>query len=356
MGRKLDRLLTRPADAPGPKTAQAAQGPPAPPERLPAEPPADAVAAFGRVERLLALPGGAEGEWPQILLDLLINLTGLSLGFLTSSLPGNGKRYHVRAMYPPDLRLDRLQTVGSGLAGWVHAKRQSLTLSTLNLDSDLSYLFHPGDGLTRATSFYGWPLSNGETMWGALMLAGEGETLDEPRKAFLEVLAQRLAAHCQQERLVVMAAEQRQLDPQTGLPHREAFLERLEALVESAKDPRLWLMCVSGLGNYSAGQGRREAGALLRALAQQLTRDVRPGWEAGHVAHGVFTLAAPQAESEAVEQAILGLQKRLNDWPLPPKAEKVYFIFHQALVRHPQDGGTAEELLEAALTKLALSE
>ena len=107
-------------------------------------------------------------------------------------------------------------------------------------------------------------------------------------------------------------------------------------------------MCVSGLGNFSVGQGAKEAGELLRALAQQLMRDVQPGWEAGHVSYGVFTLA--------VENALLSFQKRLNDWPLPPKAERVYFIYHQAVVRYPQDGTTAEALLEAALTKLALPE
>ncbi|MDR2455777.1 MAG: diguanylate cyclase, partial [Deltaproteobacteria bacterium] len=231
-----------------------------------------------------------------------------------------------------------------------------LTLSALNLDSSLSYLFHPGDGLTKATSFYGWPLMRGDTMWGSLMLAGDGEVLDEPKKAFLEVLAMRLAAHYQEERLAVMAAEQSQLDPQTGLPHREIFLERLERLLEASKDVCLWLMCVSGLGNFSVGQGRQESGALLKALAQQLMRDIQPGWEAGHVSYGVFTLAAPHSERQAVENAVLAFQKRLNDWPLPPKAERIYFIFHQAVVRHPQDGEKAEALLEAALTKLALSE
>lgn len=344
MSQKIDKFLTRP------------QGQdPAPVKEAP-EPPADAVAAFGRVERLLALPGGADGEWPPVLLDLLISLTGMSMGFLTSTLPGNSKRYHVRAAYPPDLSVEPLQKVGSGLAGWVHAKLQPLTLSNINLDSKLSYLFDPNDGLTGATSFYGWPLIKGDTMWGALMLAGNGATLDEPMKAFLEVLAQRLAAHYQEERLVVMAAEQSQLDPQTGLPHREIFLERMEALLKSAQDVTLWLMCVSGLGNYSVGQGRKESGALLKALAQQLMRDIQPCWEAGHVSYGVFTLAAPHAERLAVENALLSLQKRLNDWPLPPTADKVYFIFHQAMVRHPQDGEIAEALLEAALTKLALSE
>jgi GGDEF domain-containing protein len=348
MGQKLDKFLTRPA-------GQSGAAPQAAPSEA-SEPPSDAVAAFGRVERLLALPGGADGEWPPVLLDLLINLTGLSWGFLTQTLPANDKRYHIRAFYPPDLRVERLQAVGSGLAGWVHANKQALALGALNLGSSLSYLFHKGDGLTSATSFYGWPLLRGESMWGALMLAGEGEVLDDAKKAFLEVLAMRLAAHYQEERLGIMAAEQSQLEPQTGLPHRDVFLERLERLMGSASDVTVWLMCVSGLGNYSVGQGRKEAGALLKALAQQLMRDIQPGWEAGHVSYGVFTLAAPFAERLAVENAVLSCQKRLNDWPLPPKAEKVYFIFHQAVVRHPQDGENAEGLLEAALTKLALSE
>jgi GGDEF domain-containing protein len=348
MGQRLDQLLSRPAVRPagGSSGSAPAAG----------DPPSDAVSAFGRVERLLALPGGAESEWPPVLLDLLASLTGMSMAFLTSTLPGNSKRYHLRAAWPPGLGLDKLQAVGSGLAGLVHAKRQPLLLSSLNLDQNLSYIFHQSDGLTKATSFYGWPLLHGDSMWGALILAGDGEPLDDSMRAFLEVLAMRLAAHYQQERLVVMAAEQSQLDPQTGLPHREVFVERLANLLEAEGDVSLWLMCVSGLGNFSVGQGAKEAGELLRALAQQLMRDIEPSWEAGHVSYGVFTLAAPHDERLAVENALMAFQKRLNDWPLPPKAERVYFIYHQAVVRHPQDGAKAEALLEAALTKLALSE
>jgi GGDEF domain-containing protein len=352
---KFDQLLSRHEEPPEAEPK---------PATMAGDVPETVTGAFDRIERILALDGAPdvgraapEGPWTDVLLDFLLNITGLSLGFLTTTLPANSKRYEIMAERPQGLGLERLQTVGSGIAGFVHSKVKPLMLDSLNLDQNVSFLFHQGDGLGQATSFYGWPLVRHQVFRGALMLAGtRGAVLDQAQTAFLGAVANRLAAHLQLGRLAVMAAEQDQLDPQTGLPHRAVFVERLGALLRQSPGSILWLLCVSGLGHFSVGHGQPEASALLRALAQQLMSDARPGWEIGHLSYGVFTVAAPADERLAVDNAILSFQKRLNDWPLPPKAVRVFFVFHQAVVRHPQDGEGPEALLEAALNKLAQSD
>jgi GGDEF domain-containing protein len=346
-GQKIDQLLSRNNER---RQTFSGEGSPEP-----LQPEEDLLGAFIRLEELLA----SGSTWPERLLDLLVNSLDLTWGFLTIILSGQTKNYHIKTEYPPPVGLESLQPISSGLVGWVHTKLQPLALSTLNLDQNISYIFHPGDPLKNATSFYGWPLIYVGNLKGSLILVGsEGQVLSPAKLAFLDCLAMRLAAHYHQCRLFELVSDLSKLDSQTALPHREFFIERLSSLLADNSDGEsaLWLMCISGLGHFAANHGQMAASELIKALSQQILRDARPEWEVGHVSYGLFTLAAPYRDRLAVENAILSFQKRLNDWPLPAKAERVYFIFHQVVVRAPQDGDKAEVLLETALSKLAESD
>jgi GGDEF domain-containing protein len=346
-GQKLDQLLWRQNERSQPDaddivTAQAL-------------PDNDPVACFLRFEEIFA----DDLKWPQRLLNLLVNSMELSCGFLTEILNGNTKNYHLMSQYPADVGLESLQPISSGLAGWVHTKLKPLALSSLNIDQNISYIFHSGDPLKKATSFYGWPLIYNGSLRGALLLIGsDGHTLSPEKIALLDCLALRLAAHYHQYRLLGLLGELSKLDSQTGLPHRDFFIERLSRLLadSSGSETSLWLLCISGLGHFAVGHGQAEATELTKALSQQLLRDARPEWEVGHISYGLFALAAPYSDRLAVENAILSFQKRLNDWPLSNRSENVFFIFHQVVVRFPQDGEKAEALLEAAMANLAESD
>ncbi|MDR1545319.1 MAG: GGDEF domain-containing protein [Deltaproteobacteria bacterium] len=317
----------------------------------------DFLAIWPRVEEILS-PQDSENAWSQNILSLILSFSGLTWAFLTEMLPGDPTHFVILAHQPQQPKLALRHPIDSGLAGWVHVKLDALALPTLTGAEKVASIFHPGDPLKNATSFYGWPLISNQTLRGSLLLAGsDGKTLAAEQLSFLDCLALRLAAHLHQDRLTSRVVELSRLDPQTGLPHRSYFIERLERLVNlfgvQGQSVTLTLLSVSGLGRFAAAHNQEDARSLLRSLAQQLLQHSGPDWELGHVSYGLFALAAPASERQTLEKTLLLFQKRLSDWPIPTRSGRVSFVYHQAQVAFPEDGTKAELLLEAALTSLS---
>ncbi|MDR2422063.1 MAG: GGDEF domain-containing protein, partial [Deltaproteobacteria bacterium] len=159
----------------------------------------------------------------------------------------------------------------------------------------------------------------------------------------------------QQEKLVGRVLELNGLDPQTGLPHRSHFLERLDRQIEIAavkkQDLLLTILGISGLGRHAVSHGQAATRELLRSLSMLLLQnspETWESWEIGHVSYGIFALSAPGEEEEKMDKAILMFKKRLLD-----VFGQSGFSCHQARVVSPKDGTKPEALLEAALTALA---
>jgi GGDEF domain-containing protein len=321
----------------------------------------DPLTFWHKIETTLTYQDDQEGGWAKALLRLLIGYTGLCWAFLTEFLPGDTKHFHILQSYPEHTDLDSLQPINSGLAGWVHSKLEPLPLASIKTDENLSFVFHQGDPLKKATCFYGWPLLYNQSPRGSLILAGSNnETLAAEKKNFLDCFSQRLSAHFHQERLVSRVIELSRLDAQTGLPHRSYFIERLErlAMVTSVKKIGLTLslLNVSGLGCFAATYGQEEAKNLLRSLAQQLLQNSGPEWELGHISYGLFALAAPSSERADLDNTILLFQKRLSDWPIQTRTGRASFLFHHSQVEYPVEETKPEVFLEQALANLARSE
>jgi GGDEF domain-containing protein len=321
----------------------------------------DPLSFWSKIESVLAYQDDKQGGWQQALTRLLIGYSGLSWAFLTEFLPGDSKHFHLLSCYPEQIDLESLQPINPGLAGWVHSKLEPLALPSVKTDENLSFIFHQGDPLKKATSFYGWPLIYNQSPRGALLLVGsDNQLLAQDKIVFLNCFSHRLAAHFHQERLVNRVVELSRLDPQTGLPHRSYFIERLDRLIMLLAVKKigltLSLLNVSGLGSFAKSYGQEEARNLLRALAQQLLQSSGPEWELGHISYGLFALAVPSAERKQLDDTIIDFQKRLSDWALPTRSGRASFLFHHCQVEFPQDGSKSEAFLESALANLAHSE
>jgi GGDEF domain-containing protein len=312
----------------------------------------DFPSLWKKVEEILASPEN-DGGWLTGLLPLVLELTGLSWAFLTELFTGDSDHYAILAECPQVAALDTRQSFNAGLAGLVHAKLAPLAIPDLNPRDELSAVFHPGDPLKKATSFYGWPLVYNHIPWGGLILVGsQGQTLTPDKTRFLECLVLRLAAQLQQEKLVGRVLELNGLDSQTGLPHRSHFLERFDRQIEIAmvqkRDLILAILGVSGLGRHAVAHGQSATRELLRSLSLLLLQNSLDSWEIGHVSYGIFAVSVPAKEEETLDKAILMFKRRLLD-----VFGQSGFSCHQSRVVCPQDGTKPEPLLEAALTSLA---
>ncbi|MDR1395636.1 MAG: hypothetical protein LBK52_05660 [Deltaproteobacteria bacterium] len=305
-----------------------------------------------KIEDILANPA-AEGGWLTEILPLVLDFTQLSWAFLTEILTGDADHYAILAECPQVSSLDIRHSFSSGLAGLVHSKLQQLAMPKINPGDEYSAVFHRGDPLKKASSFYGWPLVYSQNLWGSLLLIGtKGQVIQPDRLQFLDCLVLRLSAHLFQEKLAGRIVELSGLDAQTGLLHRTRFLERLERQIEIntiKKHPlSLSVIGISGLGRYAVTHGQPSAVKVLRSLSLLLLQNSQSTWEIGHISYGIFALSVPAREEENLEKTILMFKRKLADiFGLSG------FSYHQAQVSCPEDGTKPEALLELALTSLA---
>ncbi|MDR3037843.1 MAG: GAF domain-containing protein [Candidatus Adiutrix sp.] len=300
-----------------------------------------------------------EGGGLDAALELVRNFTGLNWAFLTVIKPNDKKHYHLAAASEnvPGT-LPSKYPLSSGLAGWLHTKLKPLTIDRLKTDSHNSYIFQKNEALDGFRSFYGWPILYNDQPRGALILAGnEGEVLDHDLLEVMDCVVDRLAAQLHLDRLIVKVMEMDRIDPQTALPHRGQFLESLYHMMEVAdlksEGVDLYVLAISGLGALATRHGQETAGDILKTIAGRLKEGLRSTWRLGHASYGVFTLATPTADSAEAKTFIAGFKKSLENWPIPEAVGRAGLGLLPALASYPRDGGSPEEILEAALTALA---
>jgi GGDEF domain-containing protein len=249
--------------------------------------------------------------------------------------------------------------MASGLAGYVHSNPQPLAIESIKSVENLSFVFHPGEPLKKASTLYAWPLTYHDTIRGSLLLIGKaGQTLDDRDIHFLDFMALRLSAHYQKFKLSNWVIELNRLDSQTGLPHRTYFIQRLEQLIETHKTEgvTLSLLNVSGLGRFALSFGQVVAAKLLKDLANDLLGHCPQEWELGHISYGLFAIAAPTTDKFSLNDTIVNFQRALSDWSIPTQTGRVNFVFHRSEANFPYDGKKPEMLVEVALSNLAASE
>jgi GGDEF domain-containing protein len=296
--------------------------------------------------------------WLSAVPEFLAGHTGLAWCFITEIYQGDSRHYFVRGAFPDPGALSVSHSVDGGLAGWVHSHQQPLSLNSLNTQENITFIFSKSEPIKKPSSFYGWPLVYQDALMGGLFLVGAGgQTLDAELLGLFPPLTARLAAHAFHMRLLDRVTELKGLDPQTGLPHRTNFLDRLERLLSlmSVQKSRLTLklISVSGLGRYSLTHSLDDTQMLLRTIASQLLHYATESWELGHVSYGLFAIAVPEEELPELDKSTRVLKKILNEWSSSAARSQKSFIFHEQEVRFPDDGSKAEELLENALTRLA---
>jgi GAF domain-containing protein len=308
------------------------------------------------VEEILA-NRDAEPYWLNAIPAFLVEYTGLAWAFLTEFFHGDSQHFFIRGHYPEIPGLPVSHSVDGGLAGWVHHHQKPLSLNSLKTHENLTFIFSQPEPIKRPTSFYGWPLVYHDTMMGGLFLIGtKDHVLDPALLQLFTPLTARLAAHANHMRLLDRVSELKGLDPQTGLPHRTNFLDRLERLISLVSVQnhglRLRVLSISGLGRYSLSHSLEDTQNLLRSIASQLLHFATESWELGHVSYGLFAIAVPEDQVAELDKSTYVLKKILNEWASFGQTQG-NFIFHEKEVRFPEDGSKAEELLENALTLLA---
>ncbi|MDR2352449.1 MAG: GGDEF domain-containing protein [Deltaproteobacteria bacterium] len=310
-----------------------------------------------QIEEILASQDPLE-NWVNLLPGTLLEWSGLSFAFLTEILHGDSTNLYIRGGAPELVGLKPSHPLEGGLAGWVHTHYQALAKDTLNTEDNLTHIFSPGEPIHRPTSFYGWPLIYRDQIMGGLILVGtKGERLNKELSRFFGSLTVRLAAHTHHMRALERVVELKGLDPQTGLPHRANFLDRLDTLLGMVsvhqEGLKLHLLSISGIGRYSVAHGLEETQALLRSIATQLLNFTTDYWELGHISYGVFAIACANNQQESLNRCLTFLKKGLMEWSSLGRAvEQANFIFHESEVSFPEDGNQPEDLLEKALTRL----
>jgi GAF domain-containing protein len=298
-----------------------------------------------------------EPYWLSAIPAFLVDLTGLTWALITESFQGDSQHFFVRGHHPELPGLQVSHSIDGGLAGWVHHHGKPLLLNALNTQENLTFIFGPKEPIRKPSSFYGWPLVyNGSMMGGLFLIGSKGRTLDPAMAPLFQPLTARLAAHANHMRLFDRVTELKGLDPQTGLPHRTNFMDRLERLISlmsvQNQGLRLRLISISGLGRYSLSHSLEDTQNLLRSISSQLLHFATESWELGHISYGLFAIAVPESQIPELDKSTHVLKKILNDWSSFGQSGG-NFIFHEQEVRFPEDGSKAEELLENALTRLA---
>jgi GGDEF domain-containing protein len=308
-----------------------------------------------RLEEIF-LNNSTDTPWPQELLKFALAYSGLSWGFLTEVLAGDPNHFVIMAGQPFPSGLEPRQPKSSGLAGYVHTSLQPLAIPSIKSLEEFSFIFHPGEPIKRAVSFYAWPLVYNDSLRGSLLLIGKsGQLLSDNSIHFLDFLALRLSSHYQQDKLFNWALELNLLDPQSGLPHRTYFIQRLEQLIETHQDEgvTLALLSVSGLGRYAMSFGQQKTADLLKILAKELLNNSGLNWELGHLSYGLFALAVPTTEKSNLDNTIFIFKKVLDTWVIHTRTGRKNFVFYQSISTYPTDGLKPEMLLEVALSNLA---
>ncbi|MDR0354686.1 MAG: hypothetical protein LBJ64_02975 [Deltaproteobacteria bacterium] len=311
-----------------------------------------------RLEEVLSLEDHSP-PWPQELLKFVLSCTNLSWAFLTEIITGDPKHFVFLASQPAPPNLAPRQPMISGLAGYVHSKLLPLAVPSIKEIDELDYIFHPGEPLKKAVSFYGWPIIYNSKLRGALLLVGKaGQLLTNDQLTFIDHVVLRLTSQYQLDKLTYRVVEQNHLDPQTVLPHRTYFIKRLGEFINANKDDGvvLSLLSVSGLGRFALAYGQREAAKLLKGLAENLLENSGPDWELAHLSYGLFAAAAPTADEQKLNNTIISFQKCLSNWPIPTRTGRASFIFHRSNAIYPKDGLKPEMLVEVALSNLAQAE
>ncbi|MDR2405138.1 MAG: hypothetical protein LBE27_02065 [Deltaproteobacteria bacterium] len=316
----------------------------------------DPFSLWQSIEEILA-NDVSDTYWLSAIPAFLADITELTWGFITEIYDGDNQHYFIRGHFPQIPDLPDSHSVDAGLAGWVHHNFKPLALHSLNTQDNLTFIFSQKEPIKRPTSFYGWPLIYAGGLVGGLFLVGtKNKTLSPELQGLFQPLSLRLGAHIIHMRLFDRVKELKGLDPQTGLPHRTNFLDRLERLISimsvQNQPLRLRLLSISGLGRYSLSHSLKDTQNLLRKISSQLLHFATESWELGHISYGLFAIAAPENQLSELDKTTYLLKKILNEWSSFGQTQG-NFIFHEKEVSFPKDGSKAEELLEKALTLLA---
>lgn len=199
------------------------------------------------------------------------------------------------------------------------------------------------------------PLVNGGTAFGALQAGGS--SLGNGQLRMLAVAADAVAPVIQAARLRKSALTEEVRDTLTGLPNRQAILERLKE--EANRYQRhgtpfaLALGSVKDLPQFNSSYGFGVGDELIKRIGEMLRENVRASDVVGRIAGGTFAVLMQEVDGADAHQGVQRLQALFVDRHLPAKGR---FVEPPAItwvqVRCPQDGRDPDTLLALAEHRL----
>ncbi len=155
-----------------------------------------------------------------------------------------------------------------------------------------------------------------------------------------------------ERRIRAMLSRLSRIDPLTGLLNRSQIYETLEQEVRrtrrSERGFSLLMMDLDGLKAVNDGLGHQRGDEVLRSLGRVIREDIRNVDSAYRYGGDEFLVLLPETDYAGAFVVAEKIRADAEEIGLRLEGEGVTTSVSIGLVSHPEDGGTAEELVRAA--------
>ena len=292
------------------------------------------------------------------LVQRIVDILPITAAGVTLIAPGSDPHY-VAASDPSALRFEQLQTE-TGEGPCLEAYETGDAVSVPDLRADARFPTFATRALEAGlVAVFTFPLRDGDDRLGALDLYRDSPgPLDASAMAAAQTLADVTAAYLlnAQARADLrdsadLAQERSLHDPLTGLPNRALLLERLDHAVlrgdRSRNAPAVLFADLDQFKQVNDIHGHRVGDELLRAVAERLTAQLRPGDTLARLSGDEFVILCEDVPGAEVD-AIAGRISNALGEPFVLPSVEMNMTASIGIAFAGRSDETAEELLHKA--------
>jgi diguanylate cyclase (GGDEF)-like protein/PAS domain S-box-containing protein len=232
------------------------------------------------------------------------------------------------------------------------ATAEPVIINDLAAESGLALIVTEAPGRARAAAQIALPLLSERSVIGILELdASESGVFGDAELSLLKQVAANIAFSLQYLRSRQDVEYLEYFDALTGLSNRVLFLTRLEAALDAAtrhgRHLPLAVIDISELGIVNDSLGHHAGDLVLQALAERLRAVSRDSDALCRLGGDRFAVLGRPGEANPLDSLLSRLQSCF-DAPFSVQGHTLHVSMRAGLVLHPEDGRSAEPLLQSA--------